>query len=104
MNKNWTFTKVTYACHPSYSGGRDQEDLIQSQPRQIVCETLSQKKSQKRAGGVAHGIGPEFKPQYTKTTLYVWACASHCLGDQDGSCLTLAMTKVDCLYQKEKII
>jgi hypothetical protein len=35
---------------------------------QIVCETLSQKKnpSQKRAGGVSQGIGPEFKPQYHK--------------------------------------
>jgi hypothetical protein len=38
-----------------------------SQPRQIVCETLSQKNpSQKRAGEVAQGLGPEFKPQYHK--------------------------------------
>jgi hypothetical protein len=36
---------------------------VGSQPRQIVCETLS---SQKRAGGVAQGEGPEFKPQYCK--------------------------------------
>jgi hypothetical protein len=38
---------------------------VQSQPRQIVQETLSQKKThhkKKRAGGVAQGIGPEFKP------------------------------------------
>jgi hypothetical protein len=36
-----------------------------SQPRAIVCETLSQKNaSPKRAGGVAQGVGPEFKPQY----------------------------------------
>jgi hypothetical protein len=41
--------------------------MVQSQPRQIVCETLSQKNpSQKRAGGVAQGVGPEFKPQYCK--------------------------------------
>jgi hypothetical protein len=34
---------------------------------QIVHETLSQKSpSQKRAGGVAQGEGPEFKPQYHK--------------------------------------
>jgi hypothetical protein len=34
---------------------------------QIVSETLSGKNSsQKRAGGVAKGIGPEFKPQYHK--------------------------------------
>jgi hypothetical protein len=36
--------------------------MVQSQSRQIVCETLSQKiPSQKRAGGVAEGIGLEFK-------------------------------------------
>jgi hypothetical protein len=41
--------------------------VIQSQPWQIVCETLSQKNpSQKRVGGVAQGEGPEFKPQYHK--------------------------------------
>jgi hypothetical protein len=40
---------------------------IQSQPRQIVRETLSQKNlSQKRAGGVAQGVSPEFKPQCLK--------------------------------------
>jgi hypothetical protein len=37
---------------------------VQSQPRQIVRKTLSWKKqSQKKADGVAQGIGPEFKPQ-----------------------------------------
>jgi hypothetical protein len=42
---------------------------IHSQPKQIICETLSQKHpSQKRAGGVAQGVGPEFKPQYHKYT------------------------------------
>jgi hypothetical protein len=41
--------------------------MVQSQPRQIVFETLSQKNSsQKRAGGVAQGVGPEFKLQYSK--------------------------------------
>jgi hypothetical protein len=35
---------------------------VQSQPGQIVGETLSQK----RAGGVAQGVGPEFKPQHCK--------------------------------------
>jgi hypothetical protein len=41
--------------------------MVQSQPGQIVCETLSQKTlSQKRAGGAAQGVGPEFKPQYRK--------------------------------------
>jgi hypothetical protein len=37
--------------------------LVQSQPGQIVRKTLSPKNpSQKRAGGVAQGVGPEFKP------------------------------------------
>jgi hypothetical protein len=44
---------------------------VQSQPRQIVCETLSQKHpsymhQKKKTGGVAQGVGPEFKPQYCK--------------------------------------
>jgi hypothetical protein len=38
---------------------------VRSQTRQIVFKTLPQKKSiTKRAGRVAQGIGPEFKPQY----------------------------------------
>jgi hypothetical protein len=43
--------------------------LVQSQPWLIVRETLLKKKniSQKRAGGVAHGEGPEFKYQYCKS-------------------------------------
>jgi hypothetical protein len=37
------------------------------QPRQIVHKTLSRKTLHKnRAGGVAQGEGPEFKPQYHK--------------------------------------
>jgi hypothetical protein len=32
---------------------------------QIDCKILSRKNtSQKRAGGVVQGVGPEFKPQY----------------------------------------
>jgi hypothetical protein len=39
---------------------------VQSQPQQIVCETLSQKKKklQIRAGTVAQRVGPEFKLKY----------------------------------------
>jgi hypothetical protein len=50
---------VAHACNFSYSRGRDQEDHSSKTARQIVCETLSQKKEkkpknpQKRAGGVA---------------------------------------------------
>jgi hypothetical protein len=36
--------------------------VVQSQPTQIVRETLHKN----RAGGVAQGEGPEFKPQYLK--------------------------------------
>jgi hypothetical protein len=39
--------------------------VVRNQPRQIVSKILSQKTpSQKRAGGVAQGVDPEFKPQY----------------------------------------
>jgi hypothetical protein len=40
---------------------------VQSQPGKIVLGTLSQRNlSQKRAGGVVQGVGPEFKLQYHK--------------------------------------
>jgi hypothetical protein len=40
---------------------------VPSQPRQIVPKTLSQENlSQKMTGGVAQGVGPEFKPQDCK--------------------------------------
>jgi hypothetical protein len=38
---------------------------VWSQPGQIVCKSLSQKQQhKKRAGGVAQGVDPKFKPQY----------------------------------------
>jgi hypothetical protein len=41
--------------------------MVQSQPGQKVCETVSQKTiHQNRACGVAPGEGPEFKPQNRK--------------------------------------
>jgi hypothetical protein len=49
-----------HAYNPSYSGGRDQENYC-SKP---IWANSSQ--DSKRAGGVAQGIGPEFKPQYLK--------------------------------------
>jgi hypothetical protein len=40
---------------------------VRNQPRQMVHKTLSWKyPTQKRAGGVAQGVDPEFKPQYHK--------------------------------------
>jgi hypothetical protein len=42
--------------------------MVQSQPGQIVLETLSGKKliTKMGAGRVAQGVGSEFKPQYQK--------------------------------------
>jgi hypothetical protein len=41
--------------------------MVQSQPRQIVLQDAVLKKTlQKRVGGVAQGVGPDFKPQYCK--------------------------------------
>jgi hypothetical protein len=58
---------MAHICNPGYSGGRDQEDLGSKPAWQIVHEFLSQKNpSQKKGGGVAQGVGPEFKPQYIK--------------------------------------
>jgi hypothetical protein len=38
--------------------------MVQSQPWEIVHETLSQKNpSQKRTSGMVQGVGSEFKPQ-----------------------------------------
>jgi hypothetical protein len=34
--------------------------------KQFVRPYLEKNPSQKRAGGVAQGVGPEFKPQYCK--------------------------------------
>jgi hypothetical protein len=57
---------LAQTCNPSYSGDRDQEDR-DSKPAWANSETLSEKNpSQKRAGGGAQGVGPEFKPQYHK--------------------------------------
>jgi hypothetical protein len=39
---------------------------VRSQSGQIVHEILSWKTFTKTAGGVAQGVGPEFKPQYRK--------------------------------------
>jgi hypothetical protein len=60
---------VAHAYNTSDSGGRDQEDR-NSKPAQanslrdpILKIPITIKK---RAGGLAKGVGPEFKPQYHK--------------------------------------
>jgi hypothetical protein len=52
---------VTEAWNPSCSGGRDQEDPA-SKPTwaNTSQDPISKTKSQKTAGGVAQGVGPEF--------------------------------------------
>jgi hypothetical protein len=58
---------VPNTCNPSYSGGREQEDRG-SKPAQTNSsqELISKILNTERAGGVAQGIGPEFKSQYRK--------------------------------------
>jgi hypothetical protein len=59
---------MAHTCNPSYSGGRDQEDhvskpaLANSLQDPILKKTLQKN----RTGGVAQGVGPEFKSQYYK--------------------------------------
>jgi hypothetical protein len=58
---------VAHAYNPSYSGGRDQEDRgLKPAWGKRSKDPISKHPSQKRAGGMAQGIGPEFKPQYKK--------------------------------------
>jgi hypothetical protein len=60
---------VTHACNPSHSRGRELEDRG-SKPSQCWAKSsrdpISKNPSQKRAGRVAQGVGPEFKPQHLK--------------------------------------
>jgi hypothetical protein len=47
------------------AGGTDQEDQsLKPAWANSSCDPTSKNPSQKRAGGVAQGVGPEFKPQY----------------------------------------
>jgi hypothetical protein len=55
-----------YAYNPRDSRGRDQEDHS-SKPawaNNLLNPILTTPITKKRAGGVAQGVGPEFKPQY----------------------------------------
>jgi hypothetical protein len=59
---------VVHTCNPSYSGGRDQEDLSLKPARaNSLQDPVSKNPITKNwAGGVAQGKDPEFKPQYHK--------------------------------------
>jgi hypothetical protein len=65
INKQTNCTQDFARCWwltPAILATQEVEIAVGSQPRKIVCETLSQKcPSQKRAGGVARGVDPEFK-------------------------------------------
>jgi hypothetical protein len=51
----------------AHYGGRDQEDCSsKSAWANSSQDPISKNPSQKRAGGVAQSLGPEFKPQYCK--------------------------------------
>jgi hypothetical protein len=56
---------VAHTSNPSYSGSTVQEDCS-SKPvwTNSLQDPILKKKSQKRAGDVAQGVDPEFKPQY----------------------------------------
>jgi hypothetical protein len=59
--RHWQLTPVILATQKT----EIRRITVQNQPGKIVCETLSRKyPSQKRAGRMAQGVGPEFKPQY----------------------------------------
>jgi hypothetical protein len=60
---------VAHAYNPSFSGGRDQEDLG-SKPAWANSsgDPTSKNASQKWVGGVALGVGPEFEPQVLQKT------------------------------------
>jgi hypothetical protein len=55
-------------CNLSYSGSRDQEDGGSKVAGKNTSQDPIKKKNyhKKRAGGVAQGVVPEFKPQYHK--------------------------------------
>jgi hypothetical protein len=53
--------------YPSYSGSRDQEKCSSKSARaNSLRDPISKIPNTKRAGGVAQGVGPEFKPWYHK--------------------------------------
>jgi hypothetical protein len=54
---------VAHTCNPSYTGGRDQEDLcLKPAWADSLWDPISKIPNAKRAGGVTQGTGPEFKP------------------------------------------
>jgi hypothetical protein len=56
---------MTHACNPSYSGGRDQEDggSKPAQENNSMRPYFEKTLHKNRDGGVARGVGPEFRSQ-----------------------------------------
>jgi hypothetical protein len=62
-HRSWA--SVGHAWNPRYSGGRDQEDhSLKPAQANSLWEPISKIPVTKRAGGMAHSEGPEFKPHY----------------------------------------
>jgi hypothetical protein len=62
---------VAHACNPSYLGGRDQEDQVWGQHRQIVWKTISWKYSRQK--GLA-----DWSKLYSACLASVRPCAGYC--------------------------
>jgi hypothetical protein len=67
VRRNSSQAPLAHTCNPSNSGSRDQEDYrLKPALANSSEDPISKNPSQKRADGVAQGVGPEFKPQYRK--------------------------------------
>jgi hypothetical protein len=58
---------LAQACNPSYSADRNQEDCSSKpawakSPRDSISKKKKSIPPKKKAGGMAQGVGPEFKP------------------------------------------
>jgi hypothetical protein len=65
-----------HAYNPSYSGGKDQEDCsLKPAWANSSWDPILKKPSQKRAGGVAQGVGPESNLSITHTQkrILIWS-------------------------------
>jgi hypothetical protein len=55
-NRRISWAQVAHIYNSSYVGGRDQEDMVQGQPWQIVRPCLENTQHKKQTGGVAQKI------------------------------------------------
>jgi hypothetical protein len=75
---------VTHTCNSSFSGGRDQEDRGLKPGHNSSRDPISKILNTKKSGGVAQGVGPEFKPQYCKKSVYIYIYTSEEVRMQRG--------------------